>query len=139
MWLAIEMASGENLSISGTLNETPVNDCRFSSFDRFSTEFVISPYIEPCWSFLKRNSGPEFNQCYNKEKIFPTEQCKNYENRIKNKEVMTFWNFMFFPKTLLDQSLWIFKWANWWCHPLTIFYWFHIQIWQKSHISAMKI
>ena len=44
---------------------------------------------------------------------------------------MTFWNFTFFPKTLLDQSLWIFKWASWWCHPLTIFYWFHIQIWQN--------
>ena len=40
-----------------------------------------------------------------REKIFPTEQCKNDENRIRNKEVMTFWNFMFFPKTLLDQSL----------------------------------
>ena len=26
-------------------------------------------------------------------KNFPTEQCKNDENRIRNKEVMTFWNF----------------------------------------------
>ena len=50
---------------------------------------------------------------------------------------MTFWNFTFFRKTLLDQSLWIFKWASWWCHPLTIFYSFHIQKWQKSQISAI--
>ena len=28
---------------------------------------------------------------------------------------MTFWNFTIFRKTLLDQSLWIFKWASWWC------------------------
>ena len=50
---------------------------------------------------------------------------------------MTFWNFMFFPKTLLDQSLWIFKWASWWCHPLTIFYWFHIQIYDKNLIFPL--
>ena len=33
---------------------------------------------------------------------------------------MTFWNFTFFRKTFLDQSLWIFKWVSWWCHRLTI-------------------
>ena len=44
---------------------------------------------------------------------------------------MTFWYFNFFRKTLLDQSLWIFKWASWWCHPLTIFYSFHIQKWKN--------
>ena len=60
-----------------------------------------------------------------REKYFPTEQCKNDQNRIKNKEVMTFWNFTIFRKTLLDQSLWIFKWASWWCHSLTILYSFH--------------
>ena len=53
-------------------------------------------------------------------KIFPTDWCKNYENRIRNKEVVAFWNFKFFQKTFLDQSLWIFKWASWWCHRLTI-------------------
>ena len=74
-----------------------------------------------------------------REKKFPTEQCKNDQNRIKNKEVMTFWNFTIFRKTLLDQSLWIFKWASWWCHSLTILYSFHIQKWQKSHISTVII
>ena len=46
--------------------------------------------------------------------------AKNDENRIRNKEVVTFWNFTFFRKTFLDQSLWIFKWVSWWCHRLTI-------------------
>ena len=31
-------------------------------------------------------------------KQFPTEQCNNYENQIRNKEVMTFWNFIFFSE-----------------------------------------
>ena len=44
---------------------------------------------------------------------------------------MTFWNFTFFRKTFLDQSLWIFKWVSWWCHHLTIFYTFHLQNWQN--------
>ena len=73
--------------------------------------------------------------------FFATEQCKNYENRIRNKEVMTFWNFTFFRKTFLDQSLWIFKWVSWWCHLLTIFYTFHyrndknliFQPWDSKH------
>ena len=60
-------------------------------------------------------------------KIFPKDWCKNDENRIRNKEVVTFWNFTFFRKTFLDQSLWIFKWVSWWCHPLTIFYTFQLQ------------
>ena len=30
--------------------------------------------------------------------------AKNDENRIRNKEVVTFWNFTFFRKTFLDQS-----------------------------------
>ena len=38
---------------------------------------------------------------------------------------MTFWNFDCFRKTFLDQSLWIFKWVNWWCHALTICHIFH--------------
>ena len=56
----------------------------------------------------------------------------------KNKEVVTFWNFTFFRKTFLDQSLWIFKWVSWWCHHLTIFYTFHLQNWQKSHIQLWE-
>ena len=44
---------------------------------------------------------------------------------------MTFWNFTFFRKTFLDQCLWIFKWASWWCHPLTIFHVYHIWILEK--------
>ena len=35
-------------------------------------------------------------------------------------EIRKIWHFEishFFRKTLLDQSLWIFKWASWWCHP----------------------
>ena len=90
---------------------------------------------------LKKKSTSYQNSINSKREriFFPTEQCKNDENWIRNKEVMTFWNFTFFRKTLLDQSLWIFKWASWWCHPLTIFYSFHIQKWQKSHISAVRI
>ena len=53
-------------------------------------------------------------------KISLQDWCKNDENRIRNKEVVTFWNFTFFRKTFLDQSLWIFKWVSWWCHRLTI-------------------
>ena len=49
-----------------------------------------------------------------------TDGGKNDENRIRNKEVVTFWNFKFFRKTFLGQSLWIFKWVSWWCHRLTI-------------------
>ena len=65
--------------------------------------------------------------------------AKNDENRIRNNEVVTFWNFTFFRKTFLDQSLWIFKWVSWWCHHLTIFYTFHLQKWKKSHFSAMRM
>ena len=54
---------------------------------------------------------------------------------------MTFWNFTFFRKTFLDQSLWIFKWVSWWCYLLTIFYTFHyrndknliFQPWDSKH------
>ena len=52
--------------------------------------------------------------------------CKNDENRIRNKGVMTFWNFTFFQETFLDQALWIFKWASRWCHALTIFNGFEV-------------
>ena len=33
---------------------------------------------------------------------------------------MTFWNFSYFRKILLDQSLWVFNRVRWWCHTLTI-------------------
>ena len=32
---------------------------------------------------------------------------------------MTLWSFANFHKTFLDQSIWICKWASWWCHRLT--------------------
>ena len=37
-----------------------------------------------------------------KERVqyFPTDCCKNYENRIRNKEVVTFWNFNFFSENI---------------------------------------
>ena len=38
-----------------------------------------------------------------REKKFPTEQCKNDQNRIKNKEVMTFWISQFFGKHFLTS------------------------------------
>ena len=89
---------------------------------------------------LKGKSSPNYHNFKRKSKNFPTDWYKNYENRIRNKEVVTFWNFTFFRKTFLDQSLWIFKWVKW-CHHLTIFYTCHLQKWQKSHtcISAMRM
>ena len=62
--------------------------------------------------------------------------AKNYENRIRNKEVMAFWNFTFFQETFLDQSLWIFKWASWWCHALTIFHMYCIWNFEKILIFS---
>ena len=53
-------------------------------------------------------------------KNFWTKQWKPDKNWLKNKEVMTFWSFANFHKTFLDQSIWICKWASWWCHRLTI-------------------
>ena len=92
-----------------------------------------------CTAIIKEEIHTRISLILNeREKKIPTEQCKNDQNRIKNKEVMTFWNFTNFRKTLLDQSLWIFKWASW-CHSLTILYSFHIQKWQKSHISTVII
>ena len=35
-----------------------------------------------------------------KHKNFPTDWCKNYENRIRNKEVVTFWNFKIFLENI---------------------------------------
>ena len=63
-----------------------------------------------------------------KRKIFPS---KNYENWIRNKEVRIL-KFHFFSENTSWPVLMNIQRANWWCHPLTIFYWFHIQIWQKS-------
>ena len=76
----------------------------------------------PTVTFLKGKSSPvqNYHNFKRKSKNFPTDWCKNDENRIRNKEVVTFWNFTFFRKTFLDQSLWIFKWVSWWCHRLTI-------------------
>ena len=70
-----------------------------------------------------------------KSTFFSTEQWKNDENWMRNKEDMTFWNFKFFRKTLLDQSLWIFKWASWWWFiPSQIF---HVYIWNFEKFSVL--
>ena len=47
---------------------------------------------------------------------------------------MTFWNFTFFRKTFLDQSLWIFKWVSWWCHRLTICHIYYTWNFENFHI-----
>ena len=71
-----------------------------------------------------------------KSTFFPTDQWKNYENWMRNKEDMTFWNFTFFRKTFLDQSLWIFKWASWWCHtPHNFSYILYMKFWNGSYRS----
>ena len=49
---------------------------------------------------------------------------------------MTLWNFPYFWKTILDQSLWIFNRVRWWCHTLTIFYTFHLQKMTKISFSG---
>ena len=47
---------------------------------------------------------------------------------------MTFWSFANFHKTFLDQSIWICKWASWWCHRLTICHIFCTYIFEKFNI-----
>ena len=47
---------------------------------------------------------------------------------------MTFWSFANFHKTFLDQSIWICKWASWWCHRLTICHIFCTSIFEKFNI-----
>ena len=37
-----------------------------------------------------------------KSKKFPTDWCKNYANRIRNKAVVTFWNFTWFFRKTFD-------------------------------------
>ena len=86
--------------------------------------YIISVMHNSCGlvkGHLKGSPVQNYHNFKRKSKNFPTDWCKNYENRMRNKEVETFWNFTFFRKTFLDQSLWIFKWASWWCHALTIF------------------
>ena len=58
-------------------------------------------------------------------------------------EIRKIWHFEishFFRKTLLDQSLWIFKWASWWCHPLTIFhiYILYMKLWKILIFSSYR-
>ena len=81
------------------------------------------------WSYLISEERVKFSE----------QNWKPDENRLKNKEVMTFWNFANFQETFLDQSVWICKWVSWWCHRLTIFHSFCTQKWQKFHISAMRM
>ena len=117
---------------------------KFCSLQKWlkSTLYSIFNWISnEIYSTFNRGSPVQnYHKFKRKNKKFPTDWCKNDENRIRNKEVVTYlWNFTFFRKTFLDQSLWIFKWVSWWCHHLTIFYTFHLQKWQKSHISAMRM
>ena len=70
-----------------------------------------------------------------KERIKISLQIKN-ENRIRNKEVVTFW-FHIFSENISWPVLMNIQMK--WCHHLTIFYTFHLQKWQKSHISAMRM
>ena len=51
---------------------------------------------------LKKNSTPNFEKFKRREK-YSLQNTKNDENRIRNKGVMTFWNFTIF-RTFLDQS-----------------------------------
>ena len=68
---------------------------------------------------LKGNSGTRF-------KIISEERVKFYEQNSENLmkigwkiKKLTLWSFTSFHKTFLDQSIWICKWASWWCHRLT--------------------
>ena len=116
-----------NDMICNERNTYAANYMYITQADRHSTHLVwVSSWGTPLqnWINLKRKST-----------FFPTEQWKNDNNWMRNKEDMTFWNFTFFRKTFLDQSLWIFKWASWWCHPLTIF---HIYcIWNFENFSFL--
>ena len=50
---------------------------------------------------------------------------------------MTFWNFPYFRKTFLDQSLWLFIRVRWWCHTLTKFFnTFHLLKMAKISLSG---
>ena len=73
--------------------------------------------------------------------IISKERVKISHTRIRNKEVETFRNINFFRKTFLDQSLWIFKWASWWCHALTIFHmyciWNFENFWFLAHTGKI--
>ena len=47
---------------------------------------------------------------------------------------MTLWSFANFHKTFLDQSIWICKWASWWCHRLTTCHIFCTSNFEKFNI-----
>ena len=53
---------------------------------------------------------------------------------------MTLWIFANFHKTFLDQSIWICKWASWWCHRLTTCHMYFVhKILNNSDILRMLV
>ena len=50
---------------------------------------------------------------------------------------MTLWSFANFHKTFLGQSIWICKWASWWCHRLSHYlpYILYIKFWKIQYFA----
>ena len=99
--------------------------------------------MNPTILLLKEESGLKWKSFVKLSKIHQAQHRKFHQNRMKNNKVMHFFrSWFFFVKQFLaivslsHLNIWIFKWANWWCHsPPTscVFYY------MKSYLSHFFI